>query len=110
MPAGRSTLIESLEELDSALKQHADEVESVDGLLDEIVNVAPRLHKRVAQQRQEHAVLINQTLAAITAVRSTADAADVRAAVIEAITAIARHRQHGSVLVFDAYTIDIGGS
>lgn len=106
----RNTLLESLEELKSALEQHTEEVESTGGLLDEIVDVAPRLHQRVVQQRQEHAVLIDLTLAAITAARATPDAADVRAEVMAALIAIARHRQHGSDLVFDAYTIDIGGS
>ena len=104
----RNTLLESLEQLKSALEQHAEEVESAGGLLDEIVDVAPRLHKRVVQQRQEHGVLIDQTLAAITATRSGRDVAEVRAQVLDALTAIARHRQHGSDLVYDAYMIDIG--
>ena len=104
----RTTLIESLEQLNSALEQHAEEVESADGLLDEIVDVAPRLHNRVEKQRREHAVLIDQTLAAITATRTGRDASAVRAEVLNALVAIARHRQHGSDLVFDAYMIDIG--
>jgi hypothetical protein len=92
-----NALLESLEQLNAALEQHAEEVESAGGLLDEIVDVAPRLHKRVMQQRQEHVVLIDQTLAG-----------EVRAEVLDALIAIARHRQHGSDLVYDAYMIDIG--
>ena len=106
----RNRLLESLEQLNTALEQHAEEVESTGGLLDEIVDVAPRLSKRVVQQRDEHPVLIDQTLAAIEAARSGRDVGDVRAEVIAALIAIARHRQHGSDLVYDAYTIDIGGS
>jgi hypothetical protein len=104
----RNTLLESLEQLNSALEQHAEEVESTGGLLDEIVDVAPRLHKRVVQQRQEHGTLIDQTLAAIAATRTGRDADEVRAEVLDALIAISRHRQHGSDLVYDAYTIDIG--
>lgn len=104
----RNTLLESLEQLKSALEQHAEEVESIGGLLDEIVVVAPRLHKRVVQQRREHGVLIDQTLAAITAIRTGRDVGEVRAQVLDALIAIARHRQHGSDLVYDAYMIDIG--
>ena len=106
----RHTLIESLEQLNSALEQHAEEVESSGGLLDEIVVVAPRLHKRVVQQRREHNLLSDQTLAAIATTRTADSASEVRAEVIDALIAIARHRQHGSDLVYDAYTIDIGGS
>jgi predicted metal-dependent hydrolase len=104
----RNTLLESLEQLKSALEQHAEEVESAGGLLDEIVDVAPRLHKRVVQQRREHGMLIDQTLAAITATRTGRDVGEVRAQVLDALIAIARHRQHGSDLVYDAYMIDIG--
>jgi hypothetical protein len=103
-----NALLESLEQLNAALEQHAEEVESAGGLLDEIVDVAPRLHKRVMQQRQEHVVLIDQTLAAIAATRTGRDAGEVRAEVLDALIAIARHRQHGSDLVYDAYMIDIG--
>jgi hypothetical protein len=104
----RNTLLESLEQLNSALEQHAEEVESTGGLLDEIVEKAPRLHNRVVRQRQEHVVLIDQTLAIITATRTGRDAGEVRAEVLDALIAISRHRQHGSDLVYDAYTIDIG--
>jgi predicted metal-dependent hydrolase len=104
----RDTLLESLEQLKSALEQHAEEVESTGGLLDEIVEKAPRLHRRVVRQRQEHVVLVDQTLATIMATRRGRDASEVRAEVLEALIAIARHRQRGSDLVYDAYTIDIG--
>ncbi len=104
----RTTLIETLEQLGSALEQHAEEVEGAEGLLNEIVDVAPRLHNRVVKQRREHAVLIDQTLAAITATRTARDASAVRAEVMDVLVAIARHRQHGCDLVYDAYMIVIG--
>lgn len=113
-PAGDArwsgALVESLEQLKSAIEQHAEEVEGSGGLLDEIVVVAPRLHKRVAQLRLEHALLIGKTLAAITTTRTSHDAAEIRADVLDALVALARHRQDGSDLVYEAYSIDIGGS
>ncbi len=106
----RGALVESLEQLKLAIEQHAEEVEGTDGLLDEIVVAAPRLHKRVTQLRREHAVLIGQTLAAITTTRTAHEAGEVRAEVLDVLFALARHRQDGSDLVYEAYNIDIGGS
>jgi hypothetical protein len=102
----------SVRSLEVALSSHIVEVESPQGLLDRIVDQAPRLQRSVAATREEHAEIVN----AITNALAMMDTDDegvgrgqIREAVMEVLLALARHRQRGADLVYDAYDIDIGG-
>jgi hypothetical protein len=107
-PTWRDEVAAALAEVRSALDEHVSEVEGEEGLLAELRQMAPRLSSQSTHLEQEHPQLCD---AADAAVRTVADApvAEVRAAVLDLLLAIARHRQRGADLVYEAYNVDIGG-
>jgi len=106
----RTRLLEELEGLRAALLDHIEEVEADGGLLKEMLEQAPRLANQIGLVRDEHPDLCRQVDQIILDVRGSEDVIDLRAGVLDALTAIARHRQRGSDLVYDGYNVDIGGS
>ena len=102
-------LIEQLEVLQTALLEHVEEVEAGDGLLAELAERAPRLVNQINHVRDQHPGLCQQVEQALAHVRGSAPVADLRVEVLEALSAIARHRQEGADLVYEGYTVDIGG-
>ena len=106
----RTRLLAELEELRAALLDHIAEVEADDGLLEEMMAQAPRLANQIGVVRDEHPDLCRQVDQIILDVRGSEDVIDLRSGVLDALTAIARHRQRGSDLVYDGYNIDIGGN
>ena len=105
-------LTNSLRQLDIAFSQHMIDVQAPLGLLDRIVDQAPRLQRSVEASKDEHAEvarLIREALELATA-DDAADGVDaIRDATMEALLALARHRQKGADLIYDAYDVDIGG-
>lgn len=96
----------ALDELSAAVDVHISATEHPDGFLDEILVVAPRLGPMVAEIRMEHSAL----RAAIARVRSN-DGGDVRAMrrrVLRLLGRLVEHRQRGSDLVYEAYSVDLG--
>ncbi len=106
----RTRLLEEIEKLRAALLHHIEEVEAEDGLLEEMLAHAPRLANQIASVRHEHTDLSDQIDQVVLDVRGTVDVIDIRSGVLDTLTAIARHRQRGSDLVYDGYNVDIGGS
>ncbi len=106
----RPRLIEELEKLRAALQDHIDEVEADDGLLTEMLAEAPRLANQIASVRDEHPKLRHQIDQIILDAQGSEDVIDLRSGVLDTLTALARHRQRGSDLVYDGYNVDIGGS
>ncbi|MGH8870663.1 MAG: hypothetical protein ACRDWS_01640 [Acidimicrobiia bacterium] len=104
-----------LADLREALDAHIDEVEGHDGLLADIVDVAPRLSPYTEELRREHIALLGAWLRAEAAVRAArqdwpAAVSTVRRRVITLIGRLTLHRQAGSDLVFEAYNVDIAAS
>ncbi|MDH3682084.1 MAG: hypothetical protein OEV40_19290 [Acidimicrobiia bacterium] len=108
-PGWRDRLLGQLELLRIALDQHVEEVEAPDGLLPELLAEAPRLANQIAVVQDEHPMLTRQVAAAIELATSSADIPRVRAEVLDALNAIVRHRQAGADLVYEGYSVDIGG-
>lgn len=110
-PAAASSWADEVEaelvELGAALAAHIDEVESPAGLLEEIIEVAPRLSVYVDIIRVEHSELVAAWDAALGALREAAGAQEVRRRVTGLLGRLARHRQRGSDLVYEAYNVDI---
>lgn len=100
--------------LQVALNNHIAEVEPPTALLDRITDQAPRLQRRVEETRKHHIVLsglIEQLLESM-ATAKTSDPIPVdslRDGVVEVLTEMARHRQDGADLIYDAYAVEIGG-
>jgi hypothetical protein len=103
-------LLRTLEDLRLALLDHIREVEAHDGLLAEMTAQAPRLANQIAHVRDEHPGLCIQVAQVIMSVQNNSNVDDLRAEVLETLTAVARHRQKGSDLVYEAYSVDIGGT
>jgi len=102
----------SLRQLEIAVNEHIVDVQSPMGLLDRIVDQAPRLQRSVERTKEDHLALA-ESLGSLLETMDEADAAerpdDIRDAAMEILVALARHRQKGADLIYDAYDIDIGG-
>jgi len=107
-PTWRGDLRAALDDLRRSWDHHVGEVEGSDGLLAELVGKAPRLSPKVARLGDEHVELGGRIDEAIGHL-DDADVADVRAEVLDVLVAVARHRQLGADLVYEAYHVDIGG-
>lgn len=106
----RAKLLGELEDLRVALSRHVEEVEAPDGLLAEMTIQAPRLANQIADVRDEHPELCRQVLQTITNVKTGSGVDELRTEILEMLAALARHRQKGADLVYEGYSVDIGGS
>lgn len=102
-------LLEALEELRVALDQHVAEVEAPDGLLAELTEAAPRLANQIARVQGEHPALCLEMDKTIGFAKENSDAEQVRRRVLETLMAVVRHRQKGADLVYEGYTVELGG-
>ena len=99
-----------LRKLSSALEQHVVTTEGPEGLLTQIVDVAPRLKHRVDIALDDHTQLRRQlgaTLASLSTERWRVD--ELREQVTHLLGDLTRHRQLGADLVYEAYSVDIEG-
>lgn len=99
-----------LEGLRAAFERHVANAEEHGGLLEEVIDHAPRLVNRVNKLRDDHATLATE-LAALAHRLDDPLAADtigvVRDEGIELLAHFAHHRQLGSDLVYEAFNVDI---
>lgn len=107
-------LTSNVTELAEALNRHIVEVESPSGLLDQIVDKAPRLQRAAEETKQHHVVLtdmIDTLLEMITSARKSGDppVGTIRSTIVELLNELTRHRQDGADLIYEAYDVDIGG-
>jgi hypothetical protein len=98
----------AMDDLLLAFDGHVNEVDGPGGLLAELIETAPRLSNRVSRLGDEHPALRARIALVIEHVGS-AEVAEVRGEVLDVLVEIARHRQQGADLVYDAYHVDIGG-
>ena len=99
-----------LRKLSSALEQHVVTTEGPEGLLTQIVDVAPRLKHRVDIALDDHTQLRRQlgaTLASLSTERWRVD--ELREQVTHLLGDLTRHRQLGADLVYEAYSVAIEG-
>ncbi len=105
------------------ISEHVAQTEGPGNILDEIVSVAPRLAGRVMQMRVDHENLEKAAhQLALAVAELTADHDDstdehvedaaiaVRNKAVEVMGQIARHRQRGADLIYEAYHVDLGDS
>ena len=112
-PAWSSVLADRLQVLRQAFDHHVELTESPTGFLSEIVDQAPRLAHAAENLRVEHSTIATAFERASAAVRSAEEGPDrvedAREAVLDLLQQLARHRQHGADLVYEAYNVDIEG-
>jgi hypothetical protein len=115
-PVGKESWVNdlrhSLRQLEVAWNHHLVEMQNPNGVLDQIVEQAPRLQRSVGQMRDAQTKMAGTIGAAMKLISDAdegADPAELREAAIAALVAVTRHRQRGADLIYDAYDIDIGG-
>jgi hypothetical protein len=96
--------------------RHIVETEAPGAFLDEVVSEAPRLSSPVSRLRREHNEILGvlhraeQELAAGPGLDEYDEWSErKRAELTTLLVALARHRQRGADLVYEAYDVDIGG-
>lgn len=104
-----------IDQLAVAFDDHVNTTEGPDGMYADILRTAPRLRFGVDRLATEH----DQIRGAIIALDKLIDneianpepegIAHVRAKGVTLLARLARHRQRGADLVFEAYSQDIGG-
>ena len=100
-----------LEVLRAAFDRHVEVTEGPGGLYDEIRERAPRLMRKLESLRAEHPAIgegIADVLNRVAQVAADEEVSEVRAAVLTVLGRLARHRQVGSDLVYEAYNVDVG--
>ena len=102
----------ALVELAGDLRAHIDITEGPDGLYRDLLETSPRLSDAVATLTHEHVRIcrvLDDLLVRMTAPDATGTVDDIRDRSTTLLGVLIRHRQRGSDLVFDAYSVDIGG-
>lgn len=97
-------------------REHVAVTEGPGGLYQDVLSVAPRLGGPVRRLVQEHsriAAVLSAATASLDAAAAASDpeacVAAARARVTALLGALVRHRQRGADVVWEAYSIDIGG-
>lgn len=107
-PRWRERVAERLHALRDAFGEHVIVTEGSAGLYAELLEYAPRLARDVDVLIREHAAI----LAAVDALAGrlpTRDVERLRGWSSDLLRELARHRQRGADLVYEAYATDIGG-
>jgi hypothetical protein len=102
----------ALVELSADFREHIELTEGPHGLYGGLLTTAPRLSGAVARLTREHAAIqegIGDLLARADAPDATEDVDTVRERGTALLARLLRHRQRGSDLVYEAYSVEIGG-
>ena len=107
-------VVAKLGQLRRAIEEHVDVTEGPGGLYEDIMARAPRLAGRIQRLQGEHPAMHDGAYALANRLRSTpiGDAWPLEQArddVQRLLGSIVKHRQHGADLVWEAYSLDIGG-
>lgn len=107
--AWAKTLRQDLDRLSTALETHISASEAPGGMLEDIVQAAPRLAHQVERAKRDHTELRYRLEAAIKALPGDGggDIRPVREQVVEVLAGIVRHRHLGADLVYEAFSVDI---
>lgn len=102
----------ALVELSADFAEHVAVTEGSDGLHDALLEAAPRLSNSIHRLAGEHAVisgLVRDLLAQVTPPVAADDIEAIRDLGTALLGRLARHRQRGADLVYQAYEVDLGG-
>ena len=106
---------DAMQGLREAFEAHCTEVEADDGLLPELLAEAPRLAGKITRIENEHITIradLDRVAGLVESCNGACDDDDVdsiRHAALDVLRAISVHRQKGADLVWEAYSVDIGG-
>ncbi len=114
-PAWCESLRRDAAALHEALLAHVAVTEAEGGVMEEMLEEAPRLDAQVSALQADHprllaaAVALVDEAAAMPPEPEPAAADQARAHALELLGGLARHRQRGADLVYEAFEVDIGG-
>jgi hypothetical protein len=112
-PAAQTDWLEAVtqaaQRLERALASHIAATENPDGLLEEIVVSAPRLAHEAESLSAEHVALMN-SMRRVNEAIAQSETRRVRRRTMALLARLAEHRQRGSDLVYEAYSVDIGAA
>ena len=108
---------DALATLHEVWTRHIVETEAPGAFLDELVSEAPRLATPSSRLRREHSDILATIVRAekrLVTPETEQDAyvvwaEDLRVELTALLVALARHRQRGADLVYEAYAVDLGG-
>lgn len=98
----------ALDRVTHEFAEHVSATEGADGLFEQVRRRAPRLDHHTQRLTEDHGRITAELTTAIAALDS--DVAGAREAVLSLLAHLARHRQMGADLVYEAYAVDLGGS
>jgi hypothetical protein len=104
----RDSVATALAGIRRALDDHIAAVESPDGLLEEILEIAPRLAYLTEEIEADHRDLHRVLERAEHTVAGDHDSRTIRRTAMALLAGLAIHRQRGSDLIYEAYSVDIG--
>ncbi|MFC4020423.1 hypothetical protein ACFOW4_21115 [Micromonospora sp. GCM10011542] len=109
-PRWRECVLSRLRPVGQGFVEHVRSTEGASGLYRELLAHSPRLDRRVRLLTREHTAI----LAAILTVQRAAEQPDACAEELRGragllLRALARHRQRGADLLWQAYQTDLGG-
>ena len=101
----------ALAELSADFGEHIDITEGPGGLYQGLLTTAPRLSNAVVRLTHEHAQISSliEDLLRRAGGPDVTDVDHIRDRGVQLLGKLAHHRQRGSDLVFEAYSVDIGG-
>lgn len=102
----------ALEQLDICISEHVAATEGPAGFHAEIVTASPRLHHDVKVLVADHrriVELVEQLRRATNHARTDGQVRGIREHGTAVLAALAKHRQRGADLIYEAYQCDIGG-
>ncbi len=100
----------ALGDVTAALSDHVAEVEAADGLFTQVRADAPRLESRIRGLEAQHVELAASARALgeqLAAAGAEAKADTLRHDLLRLIGQLARHRQVGADLLYEAYVVDV---
>ena len=100
-------LAQALRDTLATLEQHVEEADAPEGLLGQILEVAPWFGPRVEKLREEHHGLRERATMLLAQVEESEEPARALPAARELSGCIAGHRHRGTALLLDAYLLDI---
>jgi hypothetical protein len=102
----------ALVELSADFGEHVAVTEGSDGLHDAVLGTSPRLSNSVHRLVGEHIVikgLVEDLLARVKPPVAAGEIDAIRERGTALLSRLARHRQHGADLIYEAYQVDLGG-
>jgi hypothetical protein len=105
-------VLEALAQLQAEIADHIEITERPGGLYTEIVEAAPRLSRNVQRLRDEHPEMRDaaEALRARLAAADEVPVEETRDEIQRVLGRLVKHRQHGADLLWEAYSLDTGGS